>query len=556
MTIGSDVSQRVYDLTITPILDSNSLPLGRLFLLHDITNRKNKEKELQESEEKFRQLAETTEAGMFVYNGERFVIVNPAFQKITGYSREELEDLNPWKVIHPLFRDMVRERATSRLKGEIAPQRYEVKLLTHNGDERWADLSVGVFTYDGKPASLGTLLDITERRKLEEELRISQSLYLDIVEDQTDPVCRWLSDTTLTFVNQAYCDYFGQKREVLLGKQFKSWLPPETQEIIQATIDNLFRREVETISTEEVNTSPDGCKRWMVWVYHPIKDKDGNIIEFQSVGRDITERKQSEAKIQNMNQILEERVKLRTVQLELANEELTSISYSMAHSLKTPLRALDGFSYILLEEYNHNLDENGKEYLNRIRKASQQMWQVTDGLMNLLTITRGELKLSQINLCEIAHETIQELRIVQPDRRVEFICPDRLILEADAGMIRLLMDNLLGNAWKFTRERQPGRIELGSKVQDGQTVYFICDNGIGFDMAYYPKLFGVFQRLHASDTFEGSGVGLAISQRIIQRHGGRIWAEGLVDQGATFYFTFHQTEKTAQKFVREAHFVK
>ena len=166
------------------------------------------------------------------------------------------------------------------------------------------------------------------------------------------------------------------------------------------------------------------------------------------------------------------------------------------------------------------------------------MWQVTDDLLELVSITRGELKISQVDLSRVAQDILRSVKSAQPERQVNFICPDGLVVEADSQMAQVLMENLLGNAWKFTRGCQPAQIELGSLEQTDQTVFFIRDNGVGIDMAYIEKLFGVFQRLHDPDVFEGRGIGLAMVKRIIQRHGGRIWAEGAVDQGATFYFTF------------------
>ena len=248
--------------------------------------------------------------------------------------------------------------------------------------------------------------------------------------------------------------------------------------------------------------------------------------------------------LRRVNVMLEERVRERTSQLELANQELANISYSMAHSIKTPLRALDGFSYILLEEYNQVLDEAGKKYLNRIRKASHQMWQVTDDLIKLLSITYGDIRLKHIDLSAMAQETMHTLQKLMPERRLEFICPDNLMTTADPEMMYALLENLLNNAWKFTRYSQPlARIEVGSLVQNEHSVFFIRDNGVGFDMAYYSKLFGIFQRLHSNGDFEGDGVGLAVAQRIVQRHGGHIWAESEINCGTTFYFTFpdHQS---------------
>ena len=201
-----------------------------------------------------------------------------------------------------------------------------------------------------------------------------------------------------------------------------------------------------------------------IWLNEMIKKRVMNQLE-----QEISERKQVENEVRNLNEVLETRVKERTVQLELANQELASLSYSMAHSLKTPIRALDGYSYILLEEYNHVLDEIGKDYLNRLRNASHRIWQVTDDLMELLSITRRELELNQMNLSLMAQEIIREFKVAQPERQVEFMCTERLIVEADPEMTEVLMYNLLENAWKFTRDRQPAYIELGGQVQEGKT---------------------------------------------------------------------------------------
>jgi signal transduction histidine kinase len=269
-----------------------------------------------------------------------------------------------------------------------------------------------------------------------------------------------------------------------------------------------------------------------IWLNETIKKRVMNQLE-----QEISERKEVENEVRSLNEALETHVKERTAQLEQANQELASLSYSMAHSLRTPIRALDGFSYVLLEEYNHILDETGKDYLNRIRRASRHIWQMTDDLIELLSITHKELKLSRVDLSSMSQQIMQGLKNTQPERQVEFTCPEGFSIEADPELTQVLMDNLLGNAWKFTRECPLAQIELGSLVQEGQPVFFVRDNGAGIDMAYYDKLFGVFQRLHAPNEFEGRGVGLAIVQRILQRHGGRIWADGAVNQGATFFFT-------------------
>ena len=549
--IGFGEDQQVYDLTITPIQDARLRHLGRLFLLHDITDRKNIEEGLRESEEKFRRLAETTEAGMYVYDGERFVMVNPAFQQITGYSREELEDLDPWKVIHPLHREMVRERAASRLKGDNTPQRYEVKLLTRDGAEKWVDLSVAVINYRGKPASLGTFLDITERKRSEAALIESEAKMLAIADSAWDAILMIDPKGQVSYWNPAAERILGYTKDEAMGQTLHDLIAP---------------KQYHQAHREAFTTFAQTGKGAAIGDIHEItaRRKDGkefpvqlSLSAFQlnnswySVGimSDITERKRGEGEINKMNEALEMRVTERTSQLELANQELASISYSMAHSLKTPLRSLDGFSYLLLNEHKENLNETGKDYLERIRNASHQIWQVTDDLMEILSISREELKLEQVDLSLIGEATLERLKTAYPDREVEFICPDSLMVAGDLKMIRLLIDNLIGNAWKFTRDRHPAHIELGSLERGGVTVFFVRDDGLGFDMAYSHKLFGVFQRLHAQDLFQGTGMGLAKAQRIIQRHGGRIWAEGIINQGATFYFTFSSTETNPQKIL-------
>ena len=244
--------------------------------------------------------------------------------------------------------------------------------------------------------------------------------------------------------------------------------------------------------------------------------------------------------LSKLNLELEQRVRERTTRLETANRELEAFSYSVAHDLRAPLRSIDGFSQALLEDCADKLDEEGKAYLGNVRESAQQMAQLIDDLLGLSRLSRAELSRSRIDLTDIARAVVARLQRDHPDRMVEFVVPEGVAAVGDERLLGIVLENLLGNAWKFTSKRSQARIEFGQRCEDGHSVYFIRDNGDGFDMAYVRKLFGVFQRLHSASEFEGTGIGLATVQRIIHRHGGRVWAEGEVDRGATFYFTLEE----------------
>lgn len=258
----------------------------------------------------------------------------------------------------------------------------------------------------------------------------------------------------------------------------------------------------------------------------------------------LTEIQIRDSALRQSEQELEQRVYERTTQLEAANKELESFAYSVSHDLRAPLRSMDGFSVALLEEYADKLDDQGKDYLQRVREASKHMAQLIDGMLELSRMTRTEMSRETVNLSALAETIFADLYKSQPERRVEFIIEPDLFVHGDVQLLRAAIENLLSNAWKFTGHCGQGKIELGAlplsetkdSSQPGPT-YFVKDNGAGFDMTYADKLFGVFQRLHRANEFPGTGIGLATVERIIHRHGGRIWAEARVDEGATFYFS-------------------
>ncbi len=249
--------------------------------------------------------------------------------------------------------------------------------------------------------------------------------------------------------------------------------------------------------------------------------------------REVAERKRAEDDIRKLNAQLVQ----RSAQLEASNKELEAFSYSVSHDLRAPLRGIDGFSQAVLEDYDDKLDDSGRSYLQRVRAASQRMSQLIDAMLNLARLTRAEIHTQTFDMSAMAHSILDDLQKMEPEREVECIVANNLLATADPQLIRAVLENLLSNAWKFTRQQAKPRIEFGHGQYNGQAAYFVKDNGAGFDMTYAHKLFGAFQRLHAYTEFPGVGVGLATVHRIIQRHGGQIWPEGAVDEGAAFYFT-------------------
>jgi signal transduction histidine kinase len=270
---------------------------------------------------------------------------------------------------------------------------------------------------------------------------------------------------------------------------------------------------------------------------------------------DVTDRKRSEQQIQELNATLERRVTARTVQLEAANRELDSFCHSVSHDLRTPVRHIAGFASILNGRHRTQLDSDGQRCLNQILESTARMNELIDDLLNLSRVSRADLTIRPVNLGALARRVVDKLRVMNPDRRVEVEMGDDIPVMGDSGLLLIVLENLLGNAWKFTSKKSEGYIEVGSfRNPAGGRICFVRDNGAGFDMQYAGKLFGTFQRMHGEDEFPGTGVGLATVRRIINRHGGRIWAEAAPDQGATFFFTlehYEQTQAAADEIIKK-----
>lgn len=273
---------------------------------------------------------------------------------------------------------------------------------------------------------------------------------------------------------------------------------------------------------------------------------DGFNTMLEEIGKGRIEIERAQDELQKLNEDLERRVEERTAQLEAANKELEAFSYSVSHDLRAPLRAIDGFSRILLDEYSTHLDEVGRDSLARVRRAAQRMGALIDDLLKLARVTRTEPVPEDVDLTAVAQEIAESLRSLEPARRVQFDLKPGLRGHGDSRLLRVALENLLGNAWKFTSKRDDARIEFGARTgtqsDNGAPVYYVRDNGAGFDMQYANKLFGAFQRLHTAEEFPGTGIGLATVQRVVRKHGGRIWAEGEPDRGAAFFFTLGQSD--------------
>jgi PAS domain S-box-containing protein len=337
-------------------------------------------------------------------------------------------------------------------------------------------------------------------------------------------------DLEFTDVNPAFERITGISRETAAGRKITEFLPGIKEDPFDWI--GFYDKVAQSGKAVTIEQYSHALSRWYQ-VHLTPKDADHLIAIFF----DITELKETEQKLRSLNEQLGLRVEEKMQQLKTINDELDSFAYSISHDLRAPLRAVDGFSRTLMDLYSGKLDETGQHYLERIRIGANRMAELIDDILGLSRISRRPLNRRKIDLGILAQEIINEIRQRNPARSVELLVTGNLEAFADARLIKTAMTNLLDNAWKFTRIKKTATIEVASILDGGNQVFIVKDNGMGFDMQYSDRVFAAFQRLHSNDEFEGTGIGLAAVQRIIHRHGGRIWVESSPDEGTTFYFT-------------------
>ncbi len=411
--------------------------------------RRQAEKNLIESEERYRTAIENSNDGVALVRGDQHIYINRKFMDIFGYENQDDIIGNPTYItVHPDDRQMVMEYNRKRQRGEPVPSRYEFKGIKKDGTAIFIEVSVAATFYRGEPCSLAYLRDITQRKNALEKLKRYKERLEELVEERTNDLKR---------------------------------------------SNDLLRQE-------------------------------------------IAERKQAEKKIQTLNKELEQRI----TELNVINRELKTFGYSISHDLKTPLIAIGGFSRNLLKKHASRLDEKGQQYIRIINENCIQMEELINNLLSFFKLGSRTMKQSLIKMEIIVQEIFNQLTTLHQHRKIRLSIKAMPDTKGDRAMIKLVLTNIMGNAVKYSKSKEIILIEVGGYQENGENVYYVKDNGIGFPMEYADRIFEVFERLHAVEEYEGTGLGLAIVKHVVNRHGGRVWAEGRPDEGATFYFTLPQ----------------
>jgi PAS domain S-box-containing protein len=576
------------DTTVVPTISTEGKPSQYVAIRADITERKRAEEAVKES-------LRTSEAALRELADQKFALdqhaivaitdvqgtityVNEKFCAISQYSEKELigqnhRILNSGHHSKQFFQEMYHAIARG------AVWHGEIKNRAKNGSIYWVDTTIVPFVAgDGKPRQYVAIrADITERKRAGEVLA-GQALELSRYAEELSTSQEALQGQTLMLQSvldsmteglaavdeQGKFVIWNAAAEKILGMgstdlpnpewtgHYGLFLPDTVTPFPTDQLPVLRAIRGEVCTTVMFVRNPEIAEgAWIEVSSGPRRNKDGTLCGGVAAFRDITKRKTDEREIQKLNDELELRVAERTSQLAAANKELEAFSYSVSHDLRAPLRHIGGFSKMLVEEFGSTLDPTAQHYLDRIQSGTQKMGLLIDELLNLARVGRQALNRRPTQLSAIVAEVIAMLQPESEGRQVEWVIADLPAAECDPVLVRQVFQNLLANALKFTRPRvgvdanagaetsAPARavIEVSHKEEDGQTVFIVRDNGVGFSMKYVDKLFGVFQRLHRAEEFEGTGIGLATVQRIVHKHGGQVWAEADVDKGAAFYFT-------------------
>jgi PAS domain S-box-containing protein len=517
-------------LTVTKLVDDAGKVIGIASTERDITERK---REAEKASRMVTVVRDSNDAITIQDFEGRITAWNHGAELMFGYSEQEALKMKIWQLA-PTNKAAEQKDFNRRLFAGERVTSFETQRVTKDGRVLDVWMTVTKLVDDaGNPIGLAsTERDITARKRAEEEA----SRMVTVVRDSNDAITIQDFEGKITAWNRGAELMYGYSEAEALAANIDRLTTPGKVAEQKDFIRRLFAGERVT-SFETQRLTKDG-RLLDVWLtVTKLVDDAGKVIGIASTERDITERKRAVEEVHKLNANLEQRVIDRTAALEAANKELEAFSYSVSHDLRAPLRAMDGFSMALLEDCAGRLDGASQDHLRRIRAGSQRMAELIDDLLNLSQVTRTEMRRERLDLTALAEEIGAELQRAHPDRKVKSVVAPALTADADARMLRIVLNNLLDNAWKFTSKHEQACIEVGAREQDGQRVFFVRDNGAGFDMAYAGRLFGAFQRLHSTQEFEGTGIGLAIVQRIIHRHGGRVWAEGAVGQGATVYFT-------------------
>lgn len=528
--------------------DFNSLAAS---LERQLTEARHMSAELSSANERFQLAVATVKATIYEWDIDNKTIERlQGLVEVLGYQPEETEPSRDWWLerVHPDDRERIRTTVYAACNNSDRDFELEYRILHKSGHYIYVwDRGLILRNADGSAVRVvGSILDINERKRVEEDLRESEQRFYQIAENIREVL--WIATPGLKqmiYVNQVYEKIWGLSVESLYAQPTSSIeaIHPHDRDRVIAECEKIFQSDY---NLEYRIVRPDRSIRWVRSRVFPICDRSGEVYRIAGLIEDITERKSSEAEIRQLNETLEQRVRDRTAQLEAANQELDAFSYSVSHDLRAPLRHVGGFVDALalqLEQSGAIANPKLRHYIEIIQHSTNKMGQLIDGLLTLSRLGRQPLVSHPVDLCQLVDAAIalvKDRTQINEHSSIEFTVGDLPTVSGDPTLLQQVFSNLIDNAVKFSCDRQPAIIEIG--LLPDSTI-FVKDNGVGFQMEYAEQLFRAFGRLHSQKEFKGTGIGLAIVQRIIHRHGGTIWAESVLHQGATFYFKLGQGSK-------------